>query len=160
LEKALEELATLDKNAPQNNGGANPQVVQYHRSRATQIRKVFDVADDKDKEDWLRQIADSLSSASQASATTDMAAQKDLEGYADHYAKTFPGTAIAAYFGYRAITADYGRKMAGVANANTMLALQKEYIEKLDKFVTANPKAAETPEALQQLGMLNEFQIK
>ena len=160
LEKALEGLATLDKQAPATTGGPNKALADYHMARAAQARKIYDLAPADQKLDWLRQIVDSYSAATQASAPGDGAAQKALDEYASHYAKSQPGSPIAAFVAYRALTADNATKMAGVQTTQTMFDLQTKYVAQLEKFVAAYPKAEESADALFQIGMILELQLK
>jgi tetratricopeptide (TPR) repeat protein len=160
LDKLLEGLAALDRQAPPAGGGPNPAVADYHLKRAAQARKIFDLAPAEQKLDWLRQIVDSYSAATQASAPGDQTAQKALDEYAAYYAKTQPGSAVAAFVAYRALTAEHAVKMSGVETAQRMFDLQNQYLAQLEKFVATYPKAEESADALHQMGMILELQLK
>lgn len=162
LTKLLEQLATLDKSAPTgaSAAGVNKAVVDYHLKRADLIRQIYGHAADKEKEAWYRQMADSYSAASQASGPNDKSVQEKLNELAAHAAKAQPGSAIAAFVTYRALSADYARQSIGVAKVETMDALQKQYLSQLEKFVAAYPTAEETADALIEMGMMLDFQRK
>lgn len=153
LTQLLEKLAELDKQPIAHGTGA----AEYHRTRAEVLRNILGLVPAAERLGWFKQLVDSLSAAVQAGDKKALADLETLKGQLDQQQ---PGSPLAAYVAYRTITAAYGAQMASVTKAEDQLALQTKYQENLQAFVTAHPKADDTPEALLQLGMIHEFQNK
>jgi thiol-disulfide isomerase/thioredoxin len=158
LKKLLDDLRDLDRNAPKQpeTPGPNVAVVQYNVQRAALIDKILvKVTKAEDRENWIRQQADSLSTAAQSSAKDDKDAYQRLLQLEDKVVKDMPGSALAAYVTFREMTADYAAKLApGGSDFNKV---QEAWLERLKKFVQTYAKAEDTPDALLQLGMVSEF---
>src|SRR5262249_8983828 len=80
LQKLLEELGKIDKTppTPQATPGPQPAIVQYNLQRADLLEKIIGKVDAKERETWIRQVADSLSTAAQSSPATDKTAYERL----------------------------------------------------------------------------------
>src|SRR5262249_30335562 len=111
-------------------------------------------ADEKDT--WNRQWADALSAAAQSSPAEDTAAMQRLTKLKDAVVKQFAGSSLAAYVTFRELQADYSRKLQKTSSSD-FAKVQQEWVDSLSKFVQAYPQADDTPDALLQLGMVNEF---
>ena len=66
-----------------------------------------------------------------------------------------PAHNLTAYVTFREMQAEYSAKLS--KPTAKFDDVQKEWIDRLSKFVTAFPKAEDTPDALLQLGMVSEF---
>lgn len=155
LQKLLDDLKNLDARAPREQGsGPNPEVARYNLQRAELIQQVRAKDKPEQQELWVRQIAECLSAAAQASPAGDRAAYDRLVQMEQQLTKEMPGSNLAAFVTFREMQADYGAKMA---KPEDFQKLQAAWVERLTKFVQAYPKAEDTPEALMQLGMVSEF---
>jgi thiol-disulfide isomerase/thioredoxin len=154
LAKLIEELSKLDKDQPQTN---SPEQVDHHLNRATLVEKIVAEVKPEEREAWIRQIADSLSTAAAGNgknAATGMARLQSLE---KQLVKEIPGTNLTAYVVFRAIQADYSLKIGKLSKPDDFKKVQQELAERLAKFVTTYPTAEETPDSLLQLGQIHEY---
>jgi thiol-disulfide isomerase/thioredoxin/uncharacterized coiled-coil protein SlyX len=153
LNQLMEKLAELDKQPVASGAGA----AEYHRARADLLKGIVALVPAGDRLIWFKQLVDSLSAAIQVGDKKALAELEALKGQLDQQQA---GSPLAAYVAYRLVTASYSAAMANVAKAEDQLALQAKYLEGLQAFVAAHPKAEDAPEALLQLGMIHEFQNK
>jgi hypothetical protein len=161
LQPMLDELRKLDAAAPRgmDTPGASPAVAQYNLKRAEIIQRIASKTQKADeREQWVRQLADCLSAAAQASAKGDTAAYERLAALAAQCGKEQAGSMLAAYVTFREMSADYAAKLADVGPDFTKI--QEQWLTRLAKFVQDYPKAEDTPDALLQLGMGSEFMGK
>jgi len=164
LMELINELTDLDKKTPEATNGPNPLMARHHLARVEILEKIIAAAKPEARDPWIRQMADSLSTAAQNSPSGDTAAMTQLVRLEEGMAKSVPGSNLAAYVTYREMQADYavriqqstsgGKDAKGAPDFN---ALQQAWVDRLTKFVEAYPKAEDTPDALLQLGMVNEF---
>ncbi len=150
----VNELTELDKQAPEPGTPPNPALAKHHLARTDLLDKIVRESKPEQREPWLRQMADSLSTAAQNSAPGDNAAMTRLTQLEDSMAKALPGSNLAAYITYREMQADYAVRITKVKDYG---AAQKEWVDRLTKFVETYPKADDTADALLTLGMVNEF---
>jgi thiol-disulfide isomerase/thioredoxin len=150
LQKLIDELTNLDKSA-----AAAANTAAHHLARADLLEKVNAQVKPERRDPWIRQVADSLSSAAQVSPANDTAALTRLTSLEGQLVKAMPGTNLTAYVAYRVLQADYAAKISG--NPKDFNEVQKAYMERLTKFVQTYPKGEDTPDALLQLGMVCEF---
>jgi len=156
LQKLARELTDLDKVAPPSGPGPDDKVVRHHLARADLLEKVIAVEKVDGRDPWIRQLADSLSTAAQASPAADNRASERLAILVKQVVPALPpGSSLAGYVTYREMQADYSAKLGkGKPDINNV---QQEWVDHLAKFVQTYPKADDTPDALLQLGMVNEF---
>ena len=155
----LERLAKLDATAPKYVGfGEDALVARYHLERATLLEEILDQADDRDRGMWIRQLADSLSTAAQASPKGDDRALEKLKDLKARLKQEQPDSAETAYVAFRVLTSEYSAEVHRASNAAAMLDVQNRHVKRLAKFVADYPKAEDTADALLQLGMIQEFQ--
>ncbi|HZY89348.1 MAG TPA: hypothetical protein VFE78_31285, partial [Gemmataceae bacterium] len=160
LKRLIDELTVMDQRAPQGSADAGPDanLSQYHLARADKLEKIialFKPAEVEDRDPFVRQLADSLSTAAQKSAGTDSVAFKRLAALEGDLAAKMRGSSLAAYVTYREIQADYYlRSSAKDANNDKV---QQYYLDRLAKFVADYPKADDTPDVILQLGLTNEI---
>lgn len=127
--------------------------VRYQLARAELLGKLAELAKtDDDRVEWLKQQADSLIAAVQISSSSDV--RDRLTRFYDSVRSDAKGT-LASYIAFRQISADYFRKLQGPGT--DFAAIQKEWLENLQKFADEFPAAEDTPEALSQLAIGLEF---
>ena len=150
-EKLIQDLNDLDKAGP---AAGRDGIISFNLKRAgilEEIAKLCTTAEDRDV--WLRQVADCLASAAQQG---DRSALDRLGQYKVATAKQ-PG-ALPAYFAFRHMTAEYAVDLAKVGpDQDKMTKFQERWKESLSKFVNDHPNTDDTPDALMQLGMVNEY---
>ncbi len=148
LVEALKALAEHDeKNAP-GPEATKQQIAQYHFTRVNLLKPVLELAtSDEEKQNYTRQIVDSLAATYQ---TGQYAKGADV---LDRY--TQQEGPVASYAAYRKILAEYS--LAADQPGAQFFVIQKEFLGKLDDFITKFPKSDEAPEVLLQLASVNEF---
>jgi thiol-disulfide isomerase/thioredoxin len=154
LLKLIEDLSKLDKLAPASMSGADARVTTHHLSRADLLEKIVGEVKPEEREPWIRQVADSLSTAAQASPANETVAMGRLQSLVKQITQALPGSNLAAYATFREMQADYSQK---ILKADKFEKVQQEWADSLARFVQAYPKSDDTPDALLQLGMVNEF---
>ncbi len=157
LQKVLKELADLDGKAPQEQtSGPSPNMVAYHSKRAEVINRIIAVCPEKDRENWYKQIIDSLSATVSASSAKDTAMLKAFRNYVDQLVKQAPGSEVAGYGLYRVLTIENSKELQDVKDGATHLKVQGAFADRLVNFVNSYPAASDTPDALYRLGEIYE----
>ena len=159
LQPLFEKLNELDKKQPalpSSPTEPSRELTRYNIQRADVLEQIIAATKPDKREPWIKQLADSLSSAAQASPPGDRTAYDRLLRLEEDLAKRMPGTNVAAYVTFREMTADYAVKL-GIAKDREIAKLQDDWLERLARFVTTYPKSDDTPDALLQLGMVSEF---
>jgi hypothetical protein len=154
--KLIDQLTAHDKTAPP--AGAGAALVRHHLDRADILERLIAKVKPEERDPWLRQVGDSLSTAAQAAAKDDKTAMTRLLRLEKALEAAVPGSNLAAYVTFREMQADYSQKISG--EPSNFNKVQAEWVERLGKFVQAYPKAEDTPDALLQLGMVSEFLSK
>ncbi len=158
LQKKVDELTALDKNPPASGGsGPNPEVVKYNLKRADILEDIIAELPAKERENWTRQVADSLSTAMQNSSE-DKTGRERLERLEKQIVEAMPGSPLAAFVSYRNLQGWYS--VALLEKGADYAKVQQAWVDKLAKFASTYPKADDTAEALLQLGMTCEFLAK
>ncbi len=156
LKKLVDELAAIDAAVESNStGGASASLAKHHLRRADHLEKILAKVKPEDRDPWIRQLADSLSSAAQNSAAGDQVASKRLASLEEQLAKALPGSNLAGYVSFRGLQADYAARIS--KPGEDFNKIQNEWMTKLAAFVQAYPKSDDAPDALLQLGMVSEF---
>ncbi len=153
-QQLLDQLRKLDEVAPASEVGPSPAIVRYQLQRAAILDQIAGRVKPEEREQWLRQVADCLSSAAQASSPSDKSAYERLVRMEETIVKSQEGSALAAYVTYREMQADYAMALGQQKEINKV---QNAWLDRLAKFVQDYPKADDTPDALLQLGMVSEF---
>jgi hypothetical protein len=153
LQKLIEELTTLDKVNVSSSGAA---AVTHHLKRADLLEQIIAQVKPAERDPWIRQVADSLSSAQQAVQKGDKTAASRLSSLEAQLVQHMKGSNLAAYVVFRRMQADYATKLAN-AGEKEFNDVQKGWMEKLTAFVKDYPKAEDAPDAMLQLGMVCEF---
>ncbi|MBO0697032.1 MAG: TlpA family protein disulfide reductase, partial [Zavarzinella sp.] len=155
-EKLIEQLNKHDQDGPAETGRQG--VIKFNTARAEIIQKIaalYTKPEDRAKQEvWLRQVADCWAAAAQQG---DAASLKRLTEWRGALAKDRAST-LLPYVVFREISADYAQQLPGRSRDQDKLnKLQDEWKEKLTRFVADYPAADDTPDALMQLGVVNEF---
>jgi hypothetical protein len=152
----IKQVEELDRHAPATGAnGPGPDVVRHHLARADLLEKVIAADKPAGRDPWIRQVADSLSTAAQASNDTSSVAFKRLASLEEQLVKHMPGDKLTAYVAYRNLQAEYSvRIMQG--GGKEYEKVQGWWVEKLAQFASAYATGEDTPDALLQLGMTNE----
>lgn len=149
----LNKLRDIDERGSKAADAAS--LVRYNLERAAVLEQLADASQkEASKENWLKQAADSLSSAAQNHPTKDSIAHKKLIELAAKVAKNGSPT-LAGYVAFREMSADYTIKLA--TSPKITDKIQDEWRDRLKKFWETYPTADDAPDALLQLGMVSEF---
>ncbi|GBD35777.1 Thiol-disulfide oxidoreductase ResA [bacterium HR36] len=162
LQALLKKLAELDqKHPPATSPGPNAALARFYLDRAQLIEAILTkVKEPADRILWVKQLADTLSSAAQASPQSDRTAYQRLVALAQQMQRSEPGSDLAAYVTFREIHTDYAIKSGLASKPEDILTLQNRHVERLVQFAKSFPKAPETAEALWQIAMHLELQNK
>jgi len=152
LRKLYDDLTNLDNSAPAplSQPKTDVAVQSYNLRRVTLIGKILEQVKGAEQETWYKQIFDNLSAAYQAGNTQSLTILTERR---DQIVKAMPGSNLAAYATYRHLWASYAEKLISTNAAK----VQDEWLNQLEKFATAYPKADDTPDALWQLAMGSEY---
>ena len=150
LQALIQRLTEWDKKAATGSVGA-----AHHLGRADILEQIIAETKDSEREPWIRQVADSLSSAAQSSPPSDKTALTRLNRLVEQIIRAIPGSNLAAYATFRQLQAEYSVKIS--APGPDFNKIQTEWVDTLSKFVATYPKGDDTPDAMLQLGMVNEF---
>jgi Thioredoxin-like len=153
-EELVKQLNELDKAGP---GPGKDGAITFNLKRAGILERIAASYkdDQRDQRDvWLRQVADCYASAAQVG---DKSAVERLAQWTEKIAKE-PKGSIYPYFLFRQMTADYAFRLANIGRDQDKLTkLQETWKEKLTKFINDYSKADDTPDAIMQLGVVNEY---
>jgi thiol-disulfide isomerase/thioredoxin len=156
LQKLIAELTDLDKQVPSStDSGSNPKLAQHHLKRADILERIVAKVKGGDRDPWIRQVADSLSTAAQsdtnneASMTRLLALERQLTG------ELPAGHTLTAYVTYREMQADYWRNTS--AKGKDYNKVQKAWMARLAAFAKTFPKGEDLPDVLLQAGMTGEM---
>jgi thiol-disulfide isomerase/thioredoxin len=158
LQKLIAELTDLDKQVPPaSTSGASPALAQHHLRRADILERIVAKVKPADRDPWIRQVADSLSTAAQ-SDPSNTASMSRLVSLEQQLASALPaGHALTAYVTYREMQADYSRSLPPHGKESNFNKVQEAWLGRLAKFVQTFPRGEDTPDALLQAGMVSEF---
>jgi thiol-disulfide isomerase/thioredoxin len=156
VQKILAELQELDQKAPLPTSPASA-LASYNAKRADLLsRLVSSAKNEEEKNQWMRQMIDSIASAVQIGAYPEgLPRLKSLESDL----RDTPATAkspMIPYIAYRRLLADYTTQQKTASSAKQQ-EIQKWWREQLEKFTKQFPAAEDAPEALLQLAIANEF---
>ncbi len=155
MQAILSQIAELDKEpVPQ---GPNAAAVRHFLKRADLLVQLAGKTPESEREPWQRQAADCLGLAVQAGPASDRTALDRLTRYAEQIARQSAGSGLAAYVEFQAISAEHNLKVDAAQEPEKMRAVQKQWLERLAKFVSAYPNAEDSVDALFQLGMNHDL---
>jgi thiol-disulfide isomerase/thioredoxin len=151
VQKMMDELSKLDEAVGR---AANEQEsTRLNDRRVELLLSIIEEVQEKDRSQWIRQYADAISAAAQTGMYP--AGVDKLKDMLDRLEKNSSDSALIPYVKYRFLTADYGSKLQ--KHEIDFVKVQAEWLDNLEKFVQDYPKAADTAEALLQLGIAQEF---
>ncbi len=150
-QRMMQDLEKLDAQV----GTANPQQLEgLNRQRAALLEKLANETNDRDlREQWIRQLADTVSAAVQSGALVDGVSR--LTSLQQKLAGQPSDKALAAYVRFRLVSAEYAKDLQDPKA--DYVKVQAKWVEDLEDYVKENPKTPETPEALLQLAIAGEF---
>ncbi len=150
VQKLVEALTDLDKKGPGADAAA------HHIARADVLERIIAAVKPTQRDPWIRQVADSLSSAAQAQAKADGTGLSRLGVLEAQLVKYMPGSDLAAYVTFRKLQSAYSIALS-TGGEKKFDEIQKAWLEQLTAFVKAYPKSEDAPDAMLQLGMVCEF---
>lgn len=104
---------------------------------------------------WLRRMADCLIAAALDSPPQDRTALVRLARLEESISRHMPGTELAAYVTYQEMQARHTADL--LLPGGDLARAQRQWQERLRRFVTTYPKAQDAPAALLELGQACEF---
>ncbi len=152
VQELLSQLENLDKAAVK--AGSPTAKAKFNAQRANLLEQIADASGSAaDRAMWMRQLADMVSAAVQSGAYPEGAQR--LGTLAAKLQKNKADESLAAYVKFRQMTAAYGLSLqAPKADFNK---IQKKWLADLKKYITDYPKGTDTPEAMLQLAIAEEF---
>lgn len=152
IKPELEKLKLLDEKYKDKN--APKDIAEYNVLRAGILLEIVaKTTEPKEREEWIKQVADCYSTAAQNGETSALTKLGDLRS---KVAKDAPTGHLTAYVTYRLISAEYAIELEKTPPKD-MAKLQEKWKETLTKFVSDFPAAEDTPDAVMQLAMVGEF---
>jgi thiol-disulfide isomerase/thioredoxin len=152
VQKMMDELSKLDESVGRSTTEAEQG--RLHDRRAELMLALIEEGNEKDRQQWIRQFADSMSAAAQTGAYP--AGVEKLRTMLDKVSKNGDDTSgLVPYIKFRFLTADYGAKLQ--KPDVEFVKVQAEWLDNLEQFVKDYPKASDSAEALLQLGIAQEF---
>jgi peroxiredoxin len=151
LQEAMVKLEKLDKELLT---ASQAQQAKLNGDRADLVETIAAMNTGENRDLWYRQLADTISAAAQTGSFPDGVDR--LKTLYEKLAKNPSDTELAAFVEFRYLTADYGYNISR-PGGEEFAAVQKKWLDGLQKFVGDHPKSADTPEAMLQLGIAQEF---
>lgn len=153
MQKMMADLEKLDQQAIQAGPG---QLGSLTDQRADLLRKLSLAATDEEmRSDWIRQLADMLSSAAQDQEANYAKGLEELDRLAADLAAKNPNDPQISYVKFRRMYADYA--LSQQAPSADFAKIQQKWLTDLETFANENPKSPDAAEAMLQLGMSYEF---
>ncbi len=155
VQKVLAELQKLDQESPAPTAGA-AKLTEYNAKRADILsRLVAASSTEEERNQWMRQMVDSIASAVQIGAYAEgLDRLKSLEG---DVRRTSPKSPMVPYIAYRRLLAEYASQHQASSSTAKQQENQKWWRGELEKFTKEYPAADDTPEATLQLAIAHEF---
>jgi thiol-disulfide isomerase/thioredoxin len=158
LQKLISELTEVDKQIPSTGGnGVSPELAQHHLKRADILERIIAKVKAADRDPWIRQVADSLSTAAQSDPNNSVSMTRLLNLERQLTSALPAGHVLTAYVTYREMQAEYSRSLPPNGKEPNFNKVQEAWLARLGKFVQAFPNGEDTPDALLQAGMVSEF---
>lgn len=145
----LDEMEKLDRDLAATSSATRQG--QLQAKRADLLERLISATTGEDKAIWVRQFADTISSAAQSGAFKDGVKRletldKRLTGEDDE---------LRAYVRFRLLTAQYGLELQDPQA--DYAKIQKSWMERLEAFSKRFPKSPDSGEAMLQLAIAKEF---
>lgn len=151
LQELLTQLETVD--ADLNKATSPAALAQAHAKRADVIEKIAEEASAEDRQQWLRQLADIISAATQLGEYPDGVDR--LKQLSDKLEKQGGNEDLVAYFKFRYLQADYGLSLQ--SPQADFAKIQTRWLENLEQYVKQHPDSPDAAEAMLQLGIAEEY---
>ena len=139
------------------NAKTSADVIEYNLARGAVLEQIVAALKGKElkeREEWIKQVADCFSTAAQNGGKASMPKLTDLRAKVVVEA---PNSNLAAYVEYREMSAEYALRLSDNPKPAQMPKLQEDWKDRLTKFVQEYPASEDTPDAIMQLGMVAEF---
>jgi peroxiredoxin len=150
----VRQLTELDKGSvPPIGNGPNPQAAAFYKKRLEIVERINAAA--KNKEPWVRQLADNYSNLAQCGSAAEEASTQQRLAQLLAEVKAAKATSLVPYVAFREMWSRYAKKITQ-PNDN-LQKYQEEWLGLLTKFVQEYGQAEDAPDALMQLGMGREF---
>jgi peroxiredoxin len=150
-QKLLDQLQKLEDTI--NKADTRDAQARLNDERADYLEQVIREIGDKDRPQWIHQMADTVSAAVQ-SGTYPKGTER-LKRLARALEKNPADGDLAAYVEFRQLTADYVLALQGTNPEFSKI--QTEWLKNLEQFVKAHPKSPDAADAMLQLGLAEEF---
>lgn len=155
VQKLLRDLENLDKALDAN--PAPKELAQLHLRRSEVLEKLAENATSaEDRENWLRQLANGITASVQSGGYPAGVAQ--LKSLYEKLRAQAADAQLAAHVEFLYLSAQYSQQLQ--QPEADYAKIQQEWLANLAKFVTANPQCEDTPEAMLQLAVGEEFDGK
>ena len=156
LQKLVEKLMEIDKRAPQPSAGRT-EFVKYNQERADlleQLRAESKTAEDRNL--WTRQLADGITANVQIGVLpTGVERLMKLES---EVRKQEPADSpLIAFVTYRRMVADYSVKMEQAKGNEDRQKIQELWMKELEQYAARFPRGEDTPDAMLQIAIAEEF---
>ena len=156
-QKLLEQLQTLDTNSPRA-GASRAVLAKYNSDRGAVLRQLVAISKtEEDRDQWTRQMIDGLATSAQTAGYEE--ALNQLRAIEAEVRQKSAGSPIVSYATYRRLLAEYSLGIQK-ASGTQQQKIQEKWYNDLEKFVQTFPSAEDTPEAMMQLGIGQEFRGK
>jgi len=152
LQTLISELEKVDSELASS---SNPDAIaRLNQSRADVLQRIIKQASTpKDRDNWIRQLADSINAAVQSGDFPD--GLKRLAALLDDLRGDKAVADVLPYVRFQYLTADYGQKLQK-PNAD-FAKVQAQWLKDLEAFTKDYTNSESTPEAMLQLAMAHEF---
>ena len=151
MQKLIADFESIDKGL--RTATTASQKAMLHKRRADILEKLVVATKDKEeRENWVRQFADTISAAIQAKEFS--AGADRLKLFQDKLQKS-GDTNGAAYVRYRHMSAVYSKSLED-PDAD-FAKIQEDWLKQLEDFVKKYPKAEDAADAMLQLALAQEF---
>lgn len=150
VQRLLTELEKVEGEIKDETGDRS----RLHEKKALVLQKLVVANKGTDQmELWVKQFADSISSAAQSGEYAEGVAKlRQLESQLSNMPK---GKELVPYVAYRLISTDYTIK--SVAPKADFAKLQSEYMDKLEEFANEFPESSDAADAMIQIGLNHEL---
>ncbi len=150
VQRLLTELEKIEGEIKDETGDRS----RLHEKKAIVLQKLVVANKGTDQmELWVKQFADSISSAAQSGEYAEGVAKlRQLESQLTNMPK---GKELVPYVVYRLISTDYTVK--SVAPKADFAKLQSEYMDKLEEFANEYPESTDAADAMIQIGLNHEL---
>jgi thiol-disulfide isomerase/thioredoxin len=154
--KLIEQLQKLDAAAPKPEDGVRA-LGQYNARRADILAKLFELSrSDEEREQWGRQLIDGIATAVQMETYPEgLERLRRIEG---DLKDSQPDSMLLPYAAYRRMLSQYSQDLQDAeAEPEERQKVLDRWLEQLEEFVDKWPDADDTPDALLQLAITQEF---